>query len=259
MIYRIFFLFTLLWVGCNGVSFGADCNSHGEENAEMPYATFLEYCLNFSRLDQATKLTLQAITLIDDPTDLQCIENNDELISETFLQIRHAPITDLRPLATLTALQTFELVHTHADPEKEPLRLKEFLAPLKMLKNLKKLHLIEVQHLILDDLSCLKDMVQLESLSISRNHVRDMKPLMELINLKSLSLPNNKIEDIRPIIGLHDLEYLKLSGNPIDTVRAEVRCPTQGNISDVVRDYCLRRVNAYFSPSGIPIPFYSRQ
>ena len=119
---------------------------------------------------------------ISDITGLEYAMNLKEL------HISRNPITDLRPLASLTQLRELHFWH------------KEF-------------------HRINLDLSPLANLINLEVLSLQRNGISDISPLTGLKNLRHLHIIDNDISDVSPLAGLMHLRELWITGNPILDIR----------------------------------------
>ena len=98
------------------------------------------------------------------------------------LDLSRNPITDLRPLANLTALEILDL----SDASPETLNL---------------------------DIAPLAALVNLEALSLESSRVSDIRPLAALTKLRTLDLSNNQIEDFSPLAGLTNLWTLRIRGN----------------------------------------------
>jgi len=100
------------------------------------------------------------------------------------LYLSKNPITDLRPLANLTALKRLYL--WDLSPNTPTL-----------------------------DLSPLASLINLEEISLENSKVSDISPLAELTKLSELHLSNNQIKDISPLAGLTELRILWIKGNLI--------------------------------------------
>lgn len=113
---------------------------------------------------------------ISDITGLEFATNLKEL------DISSNPITDLRPLASLTTLEILKL----SDISTDTLNL---------------------------DITPLATLMNLEALSLENSRVSDISPLTELKELRHLDLSNNQIEDFSPLAGLKELRTLRIQGN----------------------------------------------
>ncbi|MCG9133380.1 leucine-rich repeat domain-containing protein [Candidatus Poribacteria bacterium] len=100
------------------------------------------------------------------------------------LYLSKNPITDLRPLANLTALKRLYL--WDLSPNTPTL-----------------------------DLRPLATLVNLEEISLENSKVSDISPLAALKQLSELHLTNNQIEDISPLAALTELRILWIQGNPV--------------------------------------------
>ena len=112
-------------------------------------------------------------------------------------------VTDLSPLATLTAL-------THLNVGGNQ------VADLRPLANLTNLTGLSLWNNQVTDVSPLRLLTALTYLNLADNRVSDLAPLANLINLKELDLFKNEIESVTPLSGLKDLNHLILTYNNIE-------------------------------------------
>ena len=130
-----------------------------------------EYMLQFDQLRVNDK-GISNITGLEFATNLKV------------LYLSKNPITDLRPLANLTAL--------------------------------KRLYLWDLSPNTLTlDLRPLATLINLEEISLEDSKVSDISPLAALTKLSELHLTNNQISDISPLAGLMELRILWIKGNPV--------------------------------------------
>ena len=116
------------------------------------------------------------------------------------LDISNNPITDLRPLANLIALESLHL------SELFPNTLNLDISPLATLINLKELFLVGSG---ISDISPLAGLKKLRKLNLSNNQVSDFSPLTGLTELQTLQIRGNWTRDISPLAGLMltDFQY----------------------------------------------------
>ena len=116
------------------------------------------------------------------------------------LDISSNPITDLRPLANLIALESLHL------SELVPNTLNLDISPLATLINLKELFLVGNGIL---DISPLAGLKKLRKLNLSNNQISDFSPLTGLTELQALQIRGNWTRDISPLAGLMltDFQY----------------------------------------------------
>ena len=127
-------------------------------------------------------LPLDALRVIDKGiSDITGLEFATNL---KVLYLSKNPITDLRPLANLTALKRLYL--WDLSPNTPTL-----------------------------DLRPLETLVNLEEISLENSKVSDISPLAALKQLSELHLTNNQIKDISPLVGLTELRVLWIQGNPV--------------------------------------------
>ena len=114
-------------------------------------------------------------------------------------------LSDLRPLAALTALQTLNLTRTQVGD----------VTPLATLTALQSLNLGSTT---VSDVTPLATLTALQSLDLSGTKVSDVTSLGALNALQSLDLTNTKVSDVTPIGGLTALRSLYLGGTRVTDV-----------------------------------------
>ena len=124
------------------------------------------------------------------------------------LHLNKNPITDLRPLVSLTKLETLHL------RDIVPISGNLDIHPLGNLINLKRLTL---QRNGISDISPLSRLTQLQTLGIEGNPITDLSPLFRL-NLRELDLSNSPLTDLRQLANLTTLEYLCLEKSQISDI-----------------------------------------
>ena len=131
---------------------------------------------------------------ISDITGLEFASNLEEL------HLSKNPITDLRPLANLTTLESLHL--WNVSPNTPHLDLH----PLASLINLEELSL---ENNRISDISPLENLKKLQRLHLMHNHIADVSSLAELTELQTLWIKRNPITDFTPLAGLNltDLKY----------------------------------------------------
>ena len=192
-----------------------------------------------------------AILLGDDPDRriLELIGTQVKELDIRSLSLAQTQVSDLGPLADLTALETLSLWETQVSdlgPLVRLTRLKSLhlgetqvsdLGPLVRLTRLKLLHLGETQ---VSDLGPLIQLTRLERLDLTQTQVSDLGPLANLTALKSLDLDQTQVSDLGPLIQLTRLERLDLTqtqvsdlGPLIQLTRLERLDLTQTQVSDL--------------------------
>ena len=132
-------------------------------------------------------------------TDLTGIE---DAVNLEGLDLGHNPLTDLRPLSSLTALLQLNLDGTEAD-----------LRALAALHGLKELSL---RSSALSDVWPLPSMTGLEVLDLAGNGIDDLAALAALANLRVLDVSGNGVAELSPLAGLERLRELHVGGNVIE-------------------------------------------
>ena len=137
------------------------------------------------------------------------------------LDLGFNPLADLRPLASLPALESLNLDGVRPDLQEVALlagvkRLSlrhngiEDLAPLAGLGSLAEL---DVGDNRIRDLRPLAGLAGLAVLRADRNRIADLWPLASLAGLEALELGGNRVRDLQPLAGLAGLRMLRLAGN----------------------------------------------
>ena len=117
------------------------------------------------------------------------------------LDLGFNPLTDLRPLESLPALESLNLDGAAAD-----------LRPLASLRRLERLSLRSNG---IDDVQPLAPLGGLTELDLGENRVGDLSPLAALAGLRVLRADRNRIADLWPLASLADLEALELGANRV--------------------------------------------
>ena len=112
------------------------------------------------------------------------------------------PLSDLRPLSTLTNLLGLEIDFA---------RIKD-IAPLANLENLQTLNL---PHNRISDVSALEELKDLSCLSLDYNQIVDVAPLAGLLRLRTLNLRFNLISDASMLVFYPEMQWFFLAQNPM--------------------------------------------
>ena len=121
------------------------------------------------------------------------------------LRLHRGAISDLAPLAGLTALTDLSLIDNSISD----------ISPLSGLTDLTELWLSGNS---ISDVSPLSGLTELTELRLYDNSISDVSPLSGLTELTELRLYDNSISDVSPLSGLTELTELSLSGNSISDV-----------------------------------------
>jgi membrane-associated phospholipid phosphatase len=163
------------------------------------------------------------------PTRAVSVEVKDSLITATFsdrtddgalaaavpaliakgvesVNLRGAPVQDIRPLARMSKLKELNLCGT----------LVRDVSPLSRLIDLKSLNL---QFVRISDLTAIAGISGLRSLNLGGTTVRDLTPLARLTNLRDLVLAVTKVKDLTPLASLRQLTSLDLGGTGVSDLR----------------------------------------
>ena len=133
-------------------------------------------------------------------TDLQPLAALTALVSLHIWDNKH--LSDIRPLAGLVHLESLSLAGNAIRD----------ISPLANLKKLQQLHLGDNR---IEAISPLSALTALRELHIPRNSVTDITPLATLTALEDLHIGSNRIVDISPLAGLRHLRKLDITENPI--------------------------------------------
>ena len=161
---------------------------------------------NIKGLELATNL--RELDLSQNPiTDLRPLANLTSLESLSLWSVSpNTPTLDIRPLATLINLKVLSLWKTRISADISPLA------------GLRKLRHLDLSHSNIENLRPLEGLIELRTLGIEGNSITDLSPLTGL-NLRELNTSNNLIIDLRPLSGLKNLRRLDLSNNLIEDLR----------------------------------------
>ena len=111
-------------------------------------------------------------------------------------------VTDLAPLAGLTALQTLNVSRTQ-------------VADLAPLAGLTALQTLDVSGTQVTDLAPLAGLTALQTLDVSGTQVTDLAPLAGLTALQTLDVSGTQVTDLAPLAGLTALQTLDVSGTQV--------------------------------------------
>jgi Leucine-rich repeat (LRR) protein len=118
------------------------------------------------------------------------------------LDLTRTGVSDLTPLASLTALRILDLRGTRVST----------LAPLARLTSLQQLYLIGTG---VSDLAPLAGLTAMQLLYLSKTRVSDVLPLAGLTALLSLGLDGTNVSDLAPLAGLTALQSLELRATSV--------------------------------------------
>lgn len=119
-------------------------------------------------------------------------------------------LTDVTPLAKLTALTTLNIYSTSCSSSFG--RIKNLL-PLSALSELQELSLTCNQ---ISDIKPLASLTKLLQIHLDANSISDLSPLSQLKNLTSITLYANPVKDITALSGLTNLTSLMFDADPIE-------------------------------------------
>jgi Leucine-rich repeat (LRR) protein len=149
------------------------------------------------------------------------------LALRTTLDLSHTPVSDVSPLAGLTALEGLGLTHTQVS-DVSPLAglthmeiLDLSFAPVSdasPLAGLTALRVLNLSHTQVSDASPLAGLTALRVLSLSHTQVSDVSPLAGLTALRALNLSHTQVSDVSPLAGLTALLVLNLSHTQVSDV-----------------------------------------
>ena len=115
-------------------------------------------------------------------------------------------VTDLSPIATLTALRYLNVGANQ-------------VSDVKPLANLTHLTGLSLWYNQVTDITPLRSLTALTYLNLADNYVSDLRPLANLINLEKLDLFDNEVVNIAPLAALKNLNHLILTENHIQNLR----------------------------------------
>lgn len=144
-------------------------------------------------------LDLSDLRLTALPTELSCLDHLQ------FLDCSRTQVSDLSPLARLTALQKLECSSTQVKD----------LSPLTGLAMLQELSCYHTQ---VNDLSPLAELTALQELDCSRTKVSDLLPLAGLTGLQKLECYETQVSDLSPLSSLTALQELYCHETPVSNL-----------------------------------------
>ncbi len=174
--------------------------------AETEYDTFLDWCENLNAISPAAQDTVMTVMARLSLLDADCETAHAAASQVTNLELSQTVVTDLRPLATLSALESLSLDYN------------EEISDLSPLASLHQLRVLSLAGNRVSDLSPLANLSELEYLYASHNQIRDLSPLSRLTQLRFLDLNHNQIEEITPLRFYNRLSSLDLSHNQIEDI-----------------------------------------
>ena len=136
-------------------------------------------------------------------TDLSPIAT---LTALRYLNVGGNQVADLKPLANLTHLTGLSLWYNQVTD----------ISPLRSLTALTYLNLADNY---VSDLRPLANLGHLEELDLFDNEIVNIAPIRDLKSLKHLILTENHVQNLRPLVGLTQLQELRIKGNPIKDLR----------------------------------------
>lgn len=118
------------------------------------------------------------------------------------LSLNNSQLTDISPLAALSALQTLRLTNGP-------------LSDLTGIEKLTNLQTLILQNTAIDDLYLLTGLTQLTVLDVSGTKVKSLKPLQKLTQLRKLIINNTKVKSLKPIMDFQHIKLLKCYNTPL--------------------------------------------
>jgi len=102
------------------------------------------------------------------------------------------------------------------DFDKLTLSNSDNLVKLDYIRHLKKLKILEMYNVEVEDLSPIKDFYDLEILKFNCTKVKDLEPLKNLTNLRELEFDSTRVTSLKPIENLEKLKRLHFIETPVD-------------------------------------------
>jgi hypothetical protein len=155
-----------------------------------------------SELPKLQKLHLMAMKCLSDIRPLA------KLTTLETLSLHDSNVVDLSPLANLTRLEDLMLDYALSENKN--------LTDISPLAKLTKLQTLGITHSYLSDISPLAKLSRITDLELSNNqYLSDITPLASLKNIEDLSMSYCKVADISPLAVLPKLKTFELRGNPL--------------------------------------------
>ncbi len=202
--------------------------------------------------EEVTAAQMETLTAFDGTRGrIASLEGLEHAVNLEHLRLRDNHLTDISPLAGLTALRHLDLRGNRVEDisvlanmdrlevlglrdnlvsDLSPLLDKRSLArldlrnnrgvtdisPLAWAPSLTELNLRDTR---VEDLGPLAKLTLLRSLYLRNNrYIADVSALGNLVNLEWLHLRDNRVADIRPLVGLPELRYLNLFNNQVPDI-----------------------------------------
>jgi Leucine-rich repeat (LRR) protein len=151
---------------------------------------FEKILVDLRKVGQVAKLSLERATV----TDIAPLARLTALES---LDLSQTPVADIAPLASLTALKSLRLEGTK-------------IANIAPLAGLTALESLDLGGTLVADIAGLVGLTTLRSLDLSRTEVVDIRPLARLTRLQILNLGETRVADMAPLAGLTALQTLAI-------------------------------------------------
>jgi Leucine-rich repeat (LRR) protein len=164
---------------------------HMIARGEVPPSEIIPYLTSFNQ----SHLEQRAISALGQMTELRILRLNGS-----------SGITDVAPLAKLSALQLLDLENTQ-------------IAEIEPLAKLSALQTINLSGTKVRDLNPLEKLFALQSIDLSRTQISDLEPLVNLTTLKALYLNNTRVSDLKPLAKLSTLKTLYLNNTQISDLK----------------------------------------
>ena len=171
---------------------------------------------------QARELSIRSLALAQ--TQVSDLRPLASLTALHFLDLSQTQVSDLRPLASLTALHFLALAQTQVSDLRPLAHLRALqslalaqtqVSDLRPLASLTALHFLALAQTQVSDLGPLADLRALQSLYLWDTQVSDLGPLADLRALETLYLSRTQVSDLGPLAHLRMLETLSLWGTQI--------------------------------------------
>ena len=192
---------------------------------------FLGWCQTKSSWPIATQRTINYLL---SASSNDCVKAAQQLEARTELlnsdpNFASTGITDLRPLASLTKLQSINIISDELTDLRPLAKMQNLaflgiarsnltdLTPLIGLKKLRMLRLLYCKNIT--SLQPLSQIPQLNEILVWNSPVSDLSPLSQLPNLAEINLVGTQVADLRPLAPLKSLRRLEIVGSKVQNLQ----------------------------------------
>ncbi|MBU0596281.1 leucine-rich repeat domain-containing protein [Candidatus Bipolaricaulota bacterium] len=170
----------------------------GDPNLEYVIRDVLDSWLG--AIDDTELLTIKTIVAAE--KGIRNLSGLEHCVNATFLDLSYNALTDIAPIASLSALSFLSVYENQ-------------IVDISPLASLAELGVVWLDFNEIDDISALAHLTKLVGVYLKSNLISDISVLAAIPEIRILDLTNNAIGDVSPLAGLTKIERLRLFGNSI--------------------------------------------